>query len=696
MPDFVPQIVLAYIKDKKLTPAFSYKDVWHEEHATGFTVAKAMQLDVLSDLHKSVISAVEQGQSFATFKKNIKPLLMQKGWWGKKKMTDPLTGKEMNAQLGSDRRLKTIYSVNMRSAYQKEQYEQTMKSELHPYLMYRIGPSVNHREDHKSWDGLILPKTDPWWDSHLPPNGWGCKCYTRAVSGARLARYKKDGVPVPPAADGTGGGTLAIKTEAPPVNYKTYFNERKGTFEQVPEGIDPAFNWNVGKAKADAAAAQKLAQSKKDCEAAASAKPKKETKKKLEADIAALDAQIKMAKLPEAVAGLEAKKAETQKLLDEKISASEKKTLIKKVAALQKELDGITVKTYSGIWKTEVTTADWAEKSGSVGAKKEYFKHKLQEGGIADADKIKFEQFIKDLDEFDAEGKRYHTIFAELQKTQTRLTFLKKGGNIKNAADDAFTPARKDAAVWAKSTREADSAVRDTCGAVWKRGAKAEKEAVRDYTSGSGKFNRPLSGYQKPYSEGGTGWETRYFKGPGKVWIDFEGAGDEIRKMTDLVSRSTYDFDMWLQRGSGYEALETHLGIARGSLATMTQKEIDNFVDTEFINYAFTSTAVNKGSGFSGDIIWNIYAPRGTQMMYAEPFSAYGHGGGLKWDGISKQADFGGEAEMIVQRGARYKITKIEKKGNKLFMDVEIHPEKGYKLIQQDPADWNGSTDTFK
>jgi uncharacterized protein with gpF-like domain len=47
---------------------------------------------------------------------------------GKKEMTDPLTGKTVNAQLGNDHRLKTIYRVNMRSAYQKGQYERTMSS----------------------------------------------------------------------------------------------------------------------------------------------------------------------------------------------------------------------------------------------------------------------------------------------------------------------------------------------------------------------------------------------------------------------------------------------------------------------------------------------------------------------------------------------------------------------------------------
>ena len=260
MPEILPKEALEYLKNKKLQVGFSYKDVWHEEHATAFTVAKAMQLDVLSDLHSAVVDAMEQGQSFESFKRNIKPMLQQKGWWGKQEMTDPLTGKTVKAQLGSDRRLKTIYRVNMRSAYQKGRYERTMASDLHPYLMYRIGPSIHHREEHVSWDGLILPKDDPFWDSHFPPNGWGCKCYTRAVTEARLKRDQAQGIPVPPRVDGSGGGTLHIKTQAPPVKYKTWFNERKGTVEQVPEGVDPAFNWHQGKVERSITAYENLVQ----------------------------------------------------------------------------------------------------------------------------------------------------------------------------------------------------------------------------------------------------------------------------------------------------------------------------------------------------------------------------------------------------------------------------------------------------
>jgi len=266
MADIIPKIALDYLKNKNLKVGFSYKDVWHEEHATAFTVAKAMQLDVLADLHTAVVDAMEKGQSFESFKKNIAPVLQEKGWWGKKEMTDPLTGETVNAQLGSDRRLKTIYRVNMRSAYQKGQYERTMESDLHPYLMYRIGPSIHHREDHKSWDGLILPKDDPWWDSHFPPNGWGCKCYTRAITEARKKQYEENGIPTAPRLDGTGGGNVPAKTQAPPVKYKSYFNERKGTVEQVPEGVDPAFNWNQGKISRQEAAKWKMEQSKQNYE----------------------------------------------------------------------------------------------------------------------------------------------------------------------------------------------------------------------------------------------------------------------------------------------------------------------------------------------------------------------------------------------------------------------------------------------
>ncbi|MCI7643624.1 MAG: hypothetical protein MST10_04600, partial [Lentisphaeria bacterium] len=68
---------------------------------------------------------------------------------------------------------------------------------------------------------------------------------------------------------------------------------------------------------------------------------------------------------------------------------------------------------------------------------------------------------------------------------------------------------------------------------------------------------------------------------------------------------------------------------------------------------------------------------------------------GLDWDGISKQSSIGNEAEMIIQRGAHYNITKIEKSGGTIYIDVEVHPEMGYNTFQQD-GKWTGSTKNYK
>ena len=241
----IPRRALDYIKNKSLRPAFSYRDVWNEEHATAFTVAKAMQIDVLSDLKNAVEKAIEGGTTFEQFKQELKPTLMRKGWWGRKEMTDPLTGRTVDAQLGSDRRLRTIYQTNLRSAYQKGQYDRTMESDAHPYLMYRIGASVRHREQHLKWNNLILPKDDPLWNSIFPPNGYGCKCYTVAVTQARKERYEQDGVPAYNP-DTRKTVRMPAQTSAPKPNYRNYFNERKRTLERIPEGITPGFNWNQG------------------------------------------------------------------------------------------------------------------------------------------------------------------------------------------------------------------------------------------------------------------------------------------------------------------------------------------------------------------------------------------------------------------------------------------------------------------
>lgn len=390
------------------------------------------------------------------------------------------------------------------------------------------------------------------------------------------------------------------------------------------------------------------------------------------------------------ISQITAQKDQWQEALNEKLVAAEMKKLKKESLLLQDQVDAFDIKTYSGIWKDDVTTAEWLSKHGSIQAKKDYFTNKLL--NAVDLDEMnKWKDLIQQLEEFDVEGKAYYDLQSQLKKIQGDLQLLQNGGKIDDTAA-AYTQARKDAALWAKSTRAADDRLREVCGQVWQGVSRSERHAIYDYTSGSGKFNRPLSGFEKPYSMPGSGWEQKYFKGPGQVWIDYEGAGDEIREMTELISRSTYEFDVWLQRGGAATEMDSLLGLAPGTFKSMSEAELQQFIDATGRRTAFTSTGVAKGKGFSGDVIMNVYAPSGTQMMYAEPFSAFGNGGGSGWDGISPQSSFGSESEMIIQRGAYFKITKIERSGSgTIFVDMEVHPEQGYDLFQQDPAEWTGS-----
>ncbi len=231
-PGNPPKEALEYFRDKDLRVGFSYQDVWGQEHAHAFTVAKAMQVDILDDIRGAVDDALAQGKTFQQFAKELKPTLVKKGWWGKQESTDPLTGEKQLVQLGSPRRLKTIYRANMRSARAAGQWQRIQRTKKsHPYLLYGLGPSEHHRAEHAAWSGIILPVDDPWWQTHYPQNGWGCKCWVRQISRREYGRLTETGKYI---------------TDAPPIKTKRWVNKRTGEELAVPVGIDPAWVGNPG------------------------------------------------------------------------------------------------------------------------------------------------------------------------------------------------------------------------------------------------------------------------------------------------------------------------------------------------------------------------------------------------------------------------------------------------------------------
>lgn len=219
-----------------LQPSGHWTEVWQQCHQTAFTVARSAGFDILSDVHAALVKAMEQGQTFAQFCKGLKPLLQRKGWWGRT---------EDAVQLGSTRRLATIFDVNIRVSKAQADWAdfQAMKH-LRPYLRYVGILDGNIRPLHRAWHGRILPVDHPWWKTHYPPNGWRCRCDALSISKDDLQTFGWKVSENPPD-DGTTPWT----------------NPRTGEVHDVPRGIDPGWDYNPGDTDM-AARAAKLAMEK--------------------------------------------------------------------------------------------------------------------------------------------------------------------------------------------------------------------------------------------------------------------------------------------------------------------------------------------------------------------------------------------------------------------------------------------------
>lgn len=214
----VPKEALKYFKKKKLKPSFSHQEVWREEHTNAFTIAKITNERILGDLQNIIERSISEGTTFVEFKRQAMPLLEQAGWVPH--------AKEFG---GVASRLETIYDTNMRMARAAGQWQRIQRNKkAMPYGLYMLGPSANHRDEHVSWAGTILPIDDPWWQTHMPPNGYGCKCHIRAIS--KWEFQKRGGKIITPEDFGT----------------EPFENKVTGKIFHVPVGIDPGFDYNPG------------------------------------------------------------------------------------------------------------------------------------------------------------------------------------------------------------------------------------------------------------------------------------------------------------------------------------------------------------------------------------------------------------------------------------------------------------------
>lgn len=163
---------IGHFQRKTRIPIQSYADLSGEVHAKGFMIAGATNDAMLADFQSALLKAQETGTTLNQFRDDFDRFVSAYGWQH--------TGKP-------GWRSAVIFNTNMRTSLMAGKWERAQRvKESMPYLRYTQVQRPTKRENHAQWHGKIVPIDDPWWNTHYPPNGWGCRCSVMSVSDALI------------------------------------------------------------------------------------------------------------------------------------------------------------------------------------------------------------------------------------------------------------------------------------------------------------------------------------------------------------------------------------------------------------------------------------------------------------------------------------------------------------------------------
>lgn len=171
------QAQIDYLLNKLALPTQTWTDIQGAVNDRAFIVAGASKADLLADLQQALVDSAANGGGLKAFQKDFKAIVAKHGWTG-------WTGE--GTPEGEAWRARIIYQTNMATSYAAGRYQQMTDPEvlkLHPYWRYLHSDGVLHpRPMHLAWHGLTLPADHPFWQTHFPPNGWGCQCRITSVT----------------------------------------------------------------------------------------------------------------------------------------------------------------------------------------------------------------------------------------------------------------------------------------------------------------------------------------------------------------------------------------------------------------------------------------------------------------------------------------------------------------------------------
>jgi SPP1 gp7 family putative phage head morphogenesis protein len=132
---------------------------YYENNIGVFSGAKTHQTIV--DMSSAVYDEKGFKRSFSEFKKLVKGTTENEGIFDKH-MT---------------RHLKTEFDTSVAAAQSGRQWLEIVEdSDIFPYLRYNAVNDERTRESHAVFDGVVRAASDSFWNTHMPPNGFNCRC----------------------------------------------------------------------------------------------------------------------------------------------------------------------------------------------------------------------------------------------------------------------------------------------------------------------------------------------------------------------------------------------------------------------------------------------------------------------------------------------------------------------------------------
>lgn len=212
------------------------------------------------------------------------------------------------------------------------------------------------------------------------------------------------------------------------------------------------------------------------------------------------------------------------------------------------------------------------------------------------------------------------------------------------------SPSRMAEAKAYSQPKQADKDLRKKTGEVWKTLTDGQKKSLYDYT-------------------GGFFMDINHSLRSGHGTVQNQSKASDI---TTAIAKSKTQEDMWLYRGVGLEAVPKMFGIDWGKIQ---KNDIGSIVGMSGSDDGFMSCGTTAGTGYGDvtDVNMKIFVPKGSEALYAEPFSKYGSNPDAKnWNGESDQTYFSSEMETILQRGSHFQCTKAYYDEDKKKYSIEV------------------------